>query len=152
MVVFEGRISTKARKNACRYFLRKIFLGNFIILLVMGIPSLIIYLNSGVWFFIVVVLASCPLSFLLFFIERDKILPLKILVNSSTIEIWYKNDKQELTYVDLIESVVDKEEFYEIAFSAQGEVLVCQKDLIVQGTIEEFEEIFKDKIVRKQKQ
>ncbi len=28
---------------------------------------------------------------------------------------------------------------------------ICQKDLITEGTIEEFEEIFKDKIVRKTK-
>lgn len=42
-------------------------------------------------------------------------------------------------------------EFYDIIFYFSNKVLncICQKDLIVEGTMEEFEKLFEDKIVRK---
>ena len=36
-----------------------------------------------------------------------------------------------------------------IYFPSQWSNCICQKDLIIEGTIEEFEKLFEDKIVRK---
>lgn len=50
-----------------------------------------------------------------------------------------------------IKKIIDYGDFYEICFYLpwdQG--FICQKDLIVEGTIEEFEELFADKLVRKE--
>lgn len=52
---------------------------------------------------------------------------------------------------DEIKEILDLETFYEIKFygHAGSMFFICQKDLIVEGTIEEFEQLFEDKIVRK---
>ena len=50
-----------------------------------------------------------------------------------------------------VKKVIDMGEFYDIVFYSpnQWTNCICQKDLIIEGTIEEFEEMFKDKIERK---
>ena len=150
MIVFEGKLNAKSRNSIIRYFFKRFCIVNLIMLIVFGLPSLIIYLNSDVWFFLVAY-CGCPLSFLLLFVELKKVIPVKITINEETIELCYLNGKKDLTYIDLVEKIVDKQESFELKFSNPSEVVICQKDLIAEGTIEEFEEIFKDKIVRKTK-
>ena len=55
--------------------------------------------------------------------------------------------------IDEVKKVIDMGEFYHILFyfPNQWANCICQKDLIVEGTIEEFEKLFEDKIVRKYK-
>ena len=50
-----------------------------------------------------------------------------------------------------VKKVIDKGNFYIILFYFPHKDVnfICQKDLIVEGTIEEFEELFEGKIVRK---
>ena len=49
-----------------------------------------------------------------------------------------------------VKKVLDYGSFYFIKFYFDGSTLyLCQKDLIVKGTIEEFEELFADRLVRK---
>ena len=49
-----------------------------------------------------------------------------------------------------VKSIIETENFYYFNFYLPYAMnFLCQKDLIALGTIEEFEEIFKDKIVRK---
>ena len=54
---------------------------------------------------------------------------------------------------DDVKQIIDYGEFYDIIFYFPNKVLncICQKDLIQEGTIEDFEELFKDYIVRKYK-
>ena len=53
--------------------------------------------------------------------------------------------------IDDVKKVIDMGRFYDIIFyfPNQWANCICQKDLIVEGTIEEFEKLFEDKIVRK---
>ena len=52
--------------------------------------------------------------------------------------------------IEEVKEVVDYGEWYHLHFRLPYNInFICQKDLIVQGTIEEFEELFKDKIIRK---
>lgn len=51
--------------------------------------------------------------------------------------------------IENIKAVMDYGDFYKIVRSLKANCII-QKDLIVEGTIEEFEELFHDKIVRKQ--
>ena len=47
--------------------------------------------------------------------------------------------------------VIDMGAWYKFKYNLTINVFtVCQKDLIVEGTIEEFEELFADKLVRKE--
>lgn len=50
-----------------------------------------------------------------------------------------------------VKKVIDYGEFYFIAFSKflAVEDIVCQKNLLTKGTLEEFEALFEDKIIRK---
>ena len=47
-----------------------------------------------------------------------------------------------------VKNVVDKGDFYIINFYFPHTQMICQKDLIIQGTLEEFEELFKDYLVK----
>ena len=55
-------------------------------------------------------------------------------------------------YYDDVKKVIDFGEWYHIVFywPHKSWSYLCQKDLITEGTIEEFEELFKDKLVRKE--
>lgn len=53
-----------------------------------------------------------------------------------------------------VKEVEDLGDSYRILFDFPGcsPMFLCQKDLITEGTIEDFEELFADKIVRKAEQ
>lgn len=53
--------------------------------------------------------------------------------------------------VDAVKKVVDYGDFYHLIVFGKLSAYICQKDLITQGTIEDFEKLFEDKIVRKVK-
>lgn len=55
------------------------------------------------------------------------------------------------TEIEDIKKIIDYGEFYKIVFyfPSMNSRFICQKDLITQGSIEEFEERFSDKIIRK---
>lgn len=62
--------------------------------------------------------------------------------------IFYSSEKSKDSYnISQIERILDYGNFYHVLFEpAPDSYYVLQKDLLVQGTIEEFEECFKDKI------
>lgn len=65
-----------------------------------------------------------------------------------------KNDTEQ-TYggsrdVADVSCVVDYGDFYHIEISGKVSSYVCQKDLLVEGSIEEFEEMFADRLVQKE--
>lgn len=60
-------------------------------------------------------------------------------------------NRSETRYLNDVKKVVDLGEWYKIyfCFPHKSNLFVCQKDLITQGTLEEFEAMFKVGIVRK---
>ena len=50
-----------------------------------------------------------------------------------------------------VKKLVDYDKYYYILYGGANRAIICQKDLLVEGTIEEFENIFAGKIVRKLK-
>ena len=44
--------------------------------------------------------------------------------------------------------VLDKGEWYHIYVESKEGRFICQKDLLTNGSLDEFEEIFKDKIIK----
>lgn len=60
------------------------------------------------------------------------------------------NYKEKLNRITRITKIYDYGDWYYIKFKFDpSNYLVCQKDLIVKGTIDEFEKIFKDKLIKK---
>ena len=57
----------------------------------------------------------------------------------------------DIKSIDRVKSVIDYGEWYKIEFRLPGnsQRFICQKDLITQGTIEDFENLFADKIIRR---
>lgn len=57
----------------------------------------------------------------------------------------------EARSIDQIKCVIDYGEWYKIIFRFpnKSQRFICQKDLITQGTIEDFENLFADKIIRR---
>lgn len=57
----------------------------------------------------------------------------------------------DIKSIDRVKSVIDYGEWYKFEFSLPGnsQRFICQKDLITQGTIEDFENLFADKIIRR---
>ena len=51
--------------------------------------------------------------------------------------------------LEKVKKVIDEGDCYQIIYVEYSNAIICQKDLLVQGTLEEFEEIFKDKLVSK---
>lgn len=85
--------------------------------------------------------------------KRDisRSLPIKVSIKDDEITREGKGDNAYKT-INLynVKKVFDYGEFYYFNFSMSFDKLfVCQKDLITEGTIEEFEKIFEGKIVRK---
>lgn len=81
-------------------------------------------------------------------------LPREIIINDDTItsrvEGIKESIKPKIKKISKIKRIEDQGDWYYITFKGDfTENIICQKNLITQGTIEEFEELFKDKIVRK---
>ena len=80
---------------------------------------------------------------------QKEYIPTKIYINvvEETIGIQLENCQKKHA-IDAVNEIVDYGEWYQIKFRAGDWDIsaVIQKDLITQGTIEEFEKIFHDKI------
>ena len=80
----------------------------------------------------------------------DLTMPQQVVINKDDIKsigekFNYQND------IEQIKKINDYGDWYQLYFfyPYKNQTYICQKDLIVDGSIEEFEERFKDKIVRK---
>lgn len=76
-------------------------------------------------------------------------MPKLIIFNLNEDSVFYKSIKNEDSYrISDIEIIYDYGNFYHIKFKrVPDSYYLLQKDLITQGTIEEFQECFKDKIL-----
>ena len=67
--------------------------------------------------------------------------------------VFYVTDKGTVTQaLEGVKGVRDFGEYYVLIFRDSGNFsqIICEKDLLTNGTIEQFEELFDGKIVRKQ--
>ena len=155
MIVFKGEVSDNARFFMKKLEARFLIIITSIVSIIFCIPVLVscIYID---W---ICALFFVPLAFAVFsgviyrFIPTDlkKIrMPTKVSIMSD-IMISSGKDFEYGRYYDDVKKVVDYGEWYHMVFYFPHKIVyyVCQKDLIIEGTIEEFEALFKDKLVRK---
>ena len=106
------------------------------------------------WIFIMAVITLLLLPLLSLLTPAKSILdltmPQQVVINKDDIKsigekFNYQND------IEQIKKINDYGDWYQLYFfyPYKNQTYICQKDLIVDGSIEEFEERFKDKIVRK---
>lgn len=152
MIKFCGCVGKEVRK----YMRIRLFFnglkGAIWCFILLGIPSVFIGIYFDIWFFLIMV-SICMIGISsLSCLFVDSTLPLIILIEQG--EIYGEYNKGAATRSpDDVKKVIDKGDFYDILFYFPNRWTncICQKDLIVEGTIEEFEKLFEDKIVRKYK-
>ena len=145
MIEFKGKISGKTLKfQAKRY---KIALS--ISFLIAALFICVLYRAYSMFVpvgFIILVLLLCPSKAFVFLTPKRVYIDLEdrtiVSVNSESSEVFRMID-------DIVE-VKDYGEFYTFKFNSQRAFItfIAQKDLITHGTIEEFEEIFEEVMVR----
>lgn len=77
--------------------------------------------------------------------EKEKITPQKIFIDNDMI-VSESNATVETRFIKDVKEVRDYGEFYYFVFKAYSYRFVCQKDLLTQGSIDEFETMFAEKI------
>ncbi len=81
-------------------------------------------------------------------LSKDRFVPEHITINNGVI-ICVKDKFTDSLNIEQIKAVKDYGEYYTLTvagFFRPSAHLICQKDLLTQGTIEEFEALFTDKI------
>lgn len=153
MIKFKGDMSEKCKKQMLSRNQKSIVLVFSIISLIISIPFIILSITSH-WIYIVcipglvlgVMLISRSPS------EKDQnlIIPSEVIIKGE--KIISKSDKFEhVRLISDVKQVIDEKEWYRLVFyySSRNQYFVCKKKLLVEGTIEEFEALFKNKLIRK---
>ncbi len=155
MISFRGELSKEAKK-----FIRKKHKKAGIILSVIGsiifaIPVILLGIlwNPLAYIFFVVVACIPFLTIVGWSFEWDYLTQIDFENGQFYVYFTKKNDTQQ-TYggardFEDVKSVVDYGDFYYIEICGKASAYVCQKDLLVEGSIEQFEEMFADRLVRK---
>lgn len=147
MIVFEGKISGQCLKNYDKRY-RKEYLTIISItsLIILFIVFLILGFN---WIFFLCA-GICALTYipLLFRFNHSSTLPYKMTVDldEGTV-IFNSKNREDFMMINDIDEIYDFGEYYQIEDISY--MFFCQKNLLVQGTLEEFEKAFDGKIIRK---
>lgn len=147
MIVFKGNLNPE-----CREYMKKIKIIEWIV-------SVVGAFIATSWVVVLVALAVTKWLFLLLIpllvmIMIDHHLqrwgyPTYVQIDEDYITSKGDNPKEFTSFsLDDVLEVIDMGTWYKFKFNLKVNVFtICQKDLIVEGTLEEFEEIFKDKLV-----
>jgi len=154
MIRFEGKVSDRVRS----YTIKKLFkvcvpiaIGTFVV----GAFPFIVdphYSLFKVAFALVCAIVGVMWAFFPF-ITLGLNLFQKVEIEDGVIDCVSLDKKSHLKSVEDVKKVIDMGSCYYIKFYFPPEIATCfcQKDLLVEGTIEEFEKLFEGKIVRKTK-
>ena len=151
MIVFSGYVNDGTLKYIYKKMTKLGWIAGLTEFIIIGIPCILIGIVFELWIFsILVVLLLIPLTLLIAWLDRKGQLPYLIRLEKNEIYAEIGRGAGSRT-LDDIKVILDYGEFYDIIFYFPNKVLncICQKDLLVEGTIEEFEKLFEDKIVRK---
>ena len=153
MLIFEGELSKATRKRINQKALCTTCLTWVIsmpIAIVIILAMFFIYLSGDLYLFWVLVPPGCISMFVLLLVLFMRSKPNRIEIDGETI---YVETKIEKTVCSLskVKKVIDRGDVYEVIWHLPRwyPFCICQKDLLCQGTIEEFEDMFKDKIVQR---
>ena len=155
MIEFHGLPSKEVRRNYYKYQTILALLLCSIIAIIVGVPIVIVACYTEP--IIALLAAPCLLSVVCcvfaFRFRKDVddfTIPFDVCIQQTTLTTEGKEFYQTRDMVD-VKKVYDYGEYYFITFyfPAKSQQFICQKDLLVSGTIEEFEDLFAGKIVRK---
>ena len=158
MIIFSGVVSdeiqSKTFKKRQQYVFRVCAIGSVALIIISGIFWFIFWIES--------IKEWCLLSGILIVVallqlwNPRKKLPFRweyhITIDEEKIVVatplWPKPLEKP---IKKIKKVLDYEDCYYVIYGDMNNSIVCQKDLLTEGTIEEFEALFQGKIIRKKK-
>ncbi len=153
MIKFQGELSQKCRKHLSNWET----LGGKISGISVGLLGCIGAILLAIYWNIYAIMFLFPMFLVMIFSgwsdkrtkERE---PKSITIENDTIKM-KSNTQEDVRDLDMVKSVKDYGEWYVFKFflSYKSGYFICQKDLLVEGTIEEFEKLFEGKIIRKHK-
>lgn len=154
MIEFSGELTGEARK----FFYKKTVGTAVCLMLVVSVISTIVmliawYLFFGIFeflnvlaclcFIVIFSLLPCPMFF------SKKMIPQKVTVKGKSLSS-KTGFRTKIIPKNEVKKVYDYGKYYYIAssFYTYSTIFVCQKDLLTKGTLEDFEALFKSKIIR----
>lgn len=152
MIVFEGQISGKCKKDVLRRSAKISFIGGLITSIIFAIPTVVLALKIDLIFFLFF-LVLIPFPFLAAIPPKEKYYPVtfpsKITIDTRTGEMIAQSSQfyAESSIAEVVK-VLDKGEWYLIYVESKDGRFICQKNLLTNGTLDEFEKIFRDKIIK----
>lgn len=148
MIKFAGML-----KDDCSYYLMKkqklsAIIKFIVMFILLSLPVLFVslifnyYLLLGLIFILLITILDIMLD------KSFKTLPNQIIIDDYSMEA--KSDKYNLSIkLSDIVYVIDMGTWYSFKFNYKiNNFFVCQKDLLIEGSIEEFEKLFEGKIKR----
>lgn len=152
MIVFEGELNKRNKLYMLRLYTKSLILSSIfvsiVVVLCAVLPFYRLYSTNGLFMLILIpfALGLQPLLLLLFINPRRIVFD----NNSFSLCMGYenKNQRAESFSLDEIESIEEYEDFY-LCQTSKKRKFICQKDLLMKGTLEDFAKLFSDKIVDK---
>ncbi len=137
----------KSRRVARIVFvLATLFFAPIVIIVGLNILGWAIYLWYLALLISIILLSLIPVG------KKHKLnfTPKKVFIDDEYI-VCVGNKYEEYKLISDIKRVVDYGEFYDVKFrfGKISDKFICQKSLLTKGTLEEFESLFSDKLVRK---
>ena len=155
MITFQGDLSTECKKKMLKEETKLKIVVFGIMGLLLCIPAVIlaILVWPYFWVAVAVILFIVPLSFFPA-PKKDwpKQFPTKVIIGEEELES-VGDDWEDYRNMENVKCVLDYGNWYFITFNYphKSRTFICQKDLIKEGTIEEFESLFSGRIIKKQK-
>lgn len=154
MIVFRGELSEENKKNLIRIQSKLLLLVACMVCVLIAIPVTLLTLEDTLFALGYVILPIILIGVPMPPPQKkwDTVCPKGISINDDSIYIVGDAFNHSRATND-IKKIIDTGDCYRIIFTFPNKSVycLCQKDLIVEGTIEEFEERFADLIVRKVK-
>lgn len=159
MIVFEGEFSDELKKKVLRRNKIHAVLCMSVVTVCLCTPFIISCALYYSWLSCTLMatnISACLLLLLFFAVYREKpkhygkLMPSKVVIEDDFM-ISYCQNAEYCRYFKDIKSIVDKGDSYFISFYFPDKcgTFICQKSSIKQGTIDEFENMFENKIIRK---
>lgn len=150
MIEFTGKISGQALKFFARRYKKLLLFSSLL-------ASLMLLLLLGRTYFLISMIVIMGITISLIFIVIPAkvwglLAPIRVYIEleERTITAKSKGNPEVFRMIDDIIEVKDHGDFYTFKFNSKRHQydFIAQKELITQGTIEEFEEIFEEVLVR----
>ena len=159
MIKFQGNVNTEVERYAIKRGRMLMSVMDFMAIILVSGTLLLLGFTSGILIPFICGAAGglgagiCMIIFIhlpRYNTDYTNNCPDKVLIEDDRVSVYSRANNYACRKTEDIKTVLDFGNFYHIKFYFPWDPnFICQKDLIVEGTLEEFEELFADKLVRK---